>query len=101
VSCLLTGSALAIDSYSRYGFWEPGCESRIATDVEGLLAHLRDTTPDHVVNDGRVDAGALYEALENHGGEIDGIDSAENSLLRLPDTDGRSDCSHDDCVAHV
>ena len=76
---------------------QPGGEHGAAADVERLVAHLRDAAPEHVVDDGRVDARALGQRLQDVAGEVDRVHGGQ----RAPSPpDGRADGFDDDGIAH-
>src|SRR6202022_2129388 len=70
---------------------EPG----VARDVQRLLADLIDTAPDHIVNLGRVDPGALDQTFQRKAEHFDGVPGAE---LATPLAEGGAQGANDDRV---
>ena len=58
-------------------------EHGVAGDVDGLLADLRDAPPDHVVDEGGVEAGALGQRPQHVRRQVDRVDAGQRPL-RLP-----------------
>ena len=79
MSCLLGGSALAVDGGADDFFGKTRCQSGVAGDVEALLAGLGDAAHDHVLDEARVDSGPVDQRLERDRGKVDGMD-----VLELP-----------------
>ena len=94
---LLGGAALPVDRRARHRLRPAGGEHRVAADVERLLADLADAAPEHVVDHGRVEPGALDQGVEHGGGEVDGW-TPDNPPPRLPDR--RPDGGTDDGIPH-
>ena len=59
---LLAGAALPVDRRARHALGEAGRQRGVAPDIDRLLADLADAARDHVVDQRRVDPGALRPA---------------------------------------
>ncbi|GAB4697760.1 hypothetical protein MOKP118_11840 [Mycobacterium avium subsp. hominissuis] len=70
VDGLLARPALPVDGHARHGLGPAGGQQRGAADVEGLFAGLHDAAPDDVVDDARVDAGLVDQAVEHLRGKL-------------------------------
>jgi len=94
---LLRGAALAVDRGAGDRL-RPTCgKDRRARDVEGLLADLHHAAPDHVIDQHRVDAGALGEGLQDVRRDVGGVDARQASA---PLAQRGSDSFDDDGIAH-
>jgi hypothetical protein len=94
---LLGGAALTVDRRPGHALRPTCTEDRIAGDVEGLLADLGDTTPDHVIDDDRVDATSLCERAEHIGGQIGRVYRRQSSVALAH---GGPDSLDDDRITH-
>jgi len=73
-----------------------GCGHRRDLAVEPP-AHLSYTAPDHVVDQSRVEAGALGERAQDYGAEAGGMYAGQASVALA---ERGTHCLDDDCVAH-
>ena len=73
VERLLAGAARPVDRGARNAFGPAGGQHRVTADVARLIADLRHTSPHHVVDDVRVDSGALHELSEHDGRQVGGV----------------------------
>jgi hypothetical protein len=96
---LLARPALAVDGRGRDPLRPTGREHRAAPDVEGLLGGLDDASGDDVVDDLGVDPGAVHEAGEDVGQQVDRVGAGEGSA-RLPLAGGSPDDIDDHGVTH-
>ena len=76
---------------------EPGGEGGVAAHVHGLVPHLHDAAHDHVLDQLRVEAGALDQSVQRERGEIDGVDVLERAV---PPPLGGADGVDDDGRGH-
>ena len=92
VGGLLARPALAVDGGARDVLGPAGGEHGVAGDVHALLADLHHAAHDDVVDDRRVDAGAVDERLQRLGGEVDRVPVLELAVA-LPErgADGLDD----------
>jgi hypothetical protein len=97
VDGLLTRSALPIYRHARDALGPAGGQHRGPADVDGLLAGLGYTTPDHVVDDRRVDTGALGQTVENLSGQVARMHSGQTAVALA---DRRPDRLDDDGFSH-
>ena len=97
---LLRGAALPVDRRPGYVLGEAGGEPRVASDVEGLLADLRDAAGDVVFDQARIDPGTADDLLQDLSQEIDRMEVLERAVPladRRPnglDDDGFPDLGH-------
>jgi hypothetical protein len=77
-----------------------GREHGVAGNIRALLAGLRHTAGDHVVNLGQVEAGALGQAVQGLGQKLLGMDAGQGALARLAATSRRADGVQDVGVGH-
>ena len=94
---LLAGSALPVDGHAGNALRPARREHRGAGDVERLLAGLHDAAPDDVVDERRVDARALDEAVEHLRRQFAGMHARQPAVALA---DGRSDGLDDDGFSH-
>ncbi len=80
VDRLLAGPTLTVDGDTGNRLRPAGGQQRGARDVEGLLTGLHDASPDHVVDDLRVDAGLLDESVEHLSGQVGGVDAGQPAV---------------------
>src|SRR5262249_34498332 len=76
---LLARPALPVDRRAGYRFRPSGRGCRAARDVPRLLADLRHTAPDHVVDVGRVGADPVGEWGEQLAGKVDRVDAGQSA----------------------
>ena len=74
-----------------------GGEHGVAGDVDGLLADLHHAAHHDVVDDRRVDAGALDERVQRLGGEVDRMPVLQ---LAVAPAERCADGIDDHCVRH-
>jgi len=77
---LLGGAALTVDGGADRRFREPGGEGGVAAHVDCLVPHLHDAAHDHVLDQLRVEAGALDQSVQRERGEINGVDVLERAV---------------------
>ena len=80
VNGLLAGSALPVDGHAGDALGPARGQHRGAADVERLLAGLHDTAPDDVVDDLRIDACALGQAVEHLRGQLAGMHTGQPAV---------------------
>lgn len=96
---LLGGAALPVDGGGGHGIGESGAQPGVAGGVHGLLADLVDGAPDHVVDEGGIDAAALDQGAQGVGEQGDRVDMGQGSA-RLALSYRGPDGFDDDGVAH-
>ena len=79
------------------GLGEAGGKRGVAADVHGLVADLHDAAHDHVLDERRVDPGALDERVKRVRGQIDGVGVLE---LAVAPPERGADGVDDDCGGH-
>ena len=84
VGGLLARPALAVDGGAGDVLRPAGGEHGVAGDVDALLADLHHAAHDDVVDERRVDAGAVDERLQRLRGEVDGVPVLELAVA-LPE----------------
>ena len=89
--------ALPIDGGARHVLGPAGGQHGIAADVGGLLAHLHDAAHDDVVDERRVEAGAVDQCLHRLGGQVDRMPVLQ---LAVATAERRADGIDDDCGGH-
>ena len=94
---LLGRTALPVDGGGRDLLGPTGGEHGLAPDVEALLPHLGDATPDHVLDQVGLGARPCHESLEDLGGEVDGMEPGQPAVAASNRRPHRSD---DHGVAH-
>ena len=106
VGGLLAGAALAVDRRAGHLLRPAGGEDGVAGDVHALLADLHHAAHHDVVDDRRIDAGAVDERLERLGGEVDrvpvlelAVALAERGADGFDDDGGGHDVSSSVCAA--
>ncbi len=77
---LLARPALAVDGHAGDALGPAGGSTAVRRDVERLLAGLHDAAPDDVVDDARVDARALDQAVEYLGGQLGRVHSRQPAV---------------------
>ena len=95
---LLGRSALTVHGGAGHGVGEAGGQRRVAADVHGLLPDRHGAPVDDVLDDGRVDAGALDECGEGPGGEVDRVPARQTPVAP---TDGSPHDVDDHGRGHV
>jgi len=80
VDGLLAGPALPVNRHAGNAFRPSRRQQRRARDVHGLLAGLHDAAPDHVVDDLRVDPGALHQRVEHLRGQVRGMHTRQPAV---------------------
>ena len=77
---LLARPALAVHGGGRNGLGEARGEHRIAADVLALLVGLCDVSGDHVVDQGRIDAGLFHQGLEAVGQHVHRVHAVQRTV---------------------
>jgi len=99
VQGLLAGAALPVHGDAWDGFGEAGCEQGPSCGVAGLLADLADRATDHVVDHGRVDAGAVNQCPQRNSVQVDRVDLGVRTA-GLAFGEGGADSVDDDSGGH-
>src|SRR5438105_771042 len=97
MDCLLGRTALPVDGGGRDLLGPTGGEHGLTPDIEALLPHLGDATPDDVLDEAGLDARPLDKALQDLGGTVDGVEPGEPAI---PAPHRRPDRSDDHGVPH-
>jgi hypothetical protein len=101
VDRLLGRAALAVHRGGRRLDRQTRLQPGVATDVEALLADLLDAAGDHVLDERRLDPGALDHLGVRFREQRVRVRLAVEALLRVPAPDRRPNCLDDDDVPTV
>ena len=78
---LLRGAALAVHRGAGHAFRQLGGQDGVAGDVGRLFAHLHHAAHDHVIDQSRVDAGAVNDLIQHAATQIGGVDAGKPAAL--------------------
>ncbi len=80
VQRLLAGAALAVHGDTGDGLGPSGGQHGGARDVERLLAGLHDAAPDDIVDESRIDPGALHQTVEDLGRQVGRVHTRQSAV---------------------
>jgi hypothetical protein len=81
VQGLLRGAALAVHRRPGHAFRQLRSQDGVARHIGGLLADLHDAAHDHIVDQGRIGARAIDQAVDDLAGEVGRMDAGETASL--------------------
>ena len=94
---LLGGPALAVNGRCGHGLGPTSREQSASSDVEGLLANLRDAPHDDVVDDARIELVALNKSFQRFRRKIHGVPVLQCAVALSAGSTNRID---DNCSRH-